>query len=589
MTTERAKPSLMNRLNRWRANPWARLALLISILLVIFMVWITPLPFRTYPTQRILIRGGISFALLFYGYVVLYWRAANPVLGLRRWGLLAAVAGGMIMAIQLHYLDRFPQLNQIDEVHNWSVQWTFANTGLLGEAMYRQFVPLPQPIYDTPHYAVGMLLRLFGDDFWQARFARMLLSMLALPFIYLCGKHMYGPRTGLMAVVAALLLLPPTAYVRPDFFVGVMLSIGLYVYLRSQDSKRFAAHYLVGLLIALTVEGHPSAYRFGLAAGLLYGARWLGQMVNERRLFIDMRLVALALGGLTSALIYVSIHILPNTEQGLHFFFNNSPAVIENRLGAALGILNRQALIWAGTSAFELALLLLGAILAFYGAVRGHHGDRLLVAMVVVGQLTLMGTYAFYREFYQVHWLPIYSLLIGRLLAGALPKKIGMGGEVPTTAGRWAMAVVTVAACLLMMYMRAVFAANDPSRQEFTQIAKQIKASLPPALVVVANENYFMELQSLNFYGIQTVTTPNWFLVDLQGYALWEATNPDVFIITPGMDTPKYTDYASIRAYMRDHGFELRRCFYGDKRIAKAYSRAPIEGWEVDSRCRPGF
>src|SRR5689334_21301093 len=140
---------------------------------------------------------------------------------------------------------------------------------------------------------MGFVLRFFGDTLWQSRFARMLLACLALPFIYLCGKIMYGKRTGVWAVVLAALLIPPTAYVRPDVFVGVMLSAALYVYWRAQNTRRPWMHYLAGLTVGLAGEGHPLAYRFGLAFALIYFVRWVYEMRQTRRVFLDGRLVAL--------------------------------------------------------------------------------------------------------------------------------------------------------------------------------------------------------------------------------------------------------------------------------------------------------
>ena len=195
------------------------------------------------------------------------------------------------------------------------MQWTFANTGLLGDTLYKQMIPIPQPIYDTPHYVLGFLLRFIGDTFWSARFARLLMACLALPFIYLSGKRMYGARTGLFAVAFAMILLVPTAYVRPDVFVGVMLSVALYVYLRAQTTRRPWMHYLTGLCVALGGEGHPLAYRFGIAFALIYLARWVYEMWHSRRLFIDGRVFALALGGFTEVVIYLGIHIHNRTSE----------------------------------------------------------------------------------------------------------------------------------------------------------------------------------------------------------------------------------------------------------------------------------
>ncbi len=51
-------------------------------------------------------------------------------------------------------------------------------------------------------------------------------------------------------------------------------------------------------------------------------------------------------------------------------------------------------------------------------------------------------------------------------------------------------------------------------------------ANLPQDAIVVGSPEYFMELRSPNYYGIEAITTPNWFLVKYQGYELWQVTRP---------------------------------------------------------------
>ncbi|HVO43330.1 MAG TPA: glycosyltransferase family 39 protein, partial [Aggregatilineales bacterium] len=313
-------------LSALRSNAIVRPVGLLIGIAVVAAIWLTPSQDSSLSSlQREAIRGWEMLVVLAIVYAGLFWQADDVAIPWPAWFMAATVIGAAIVIVAFHYLDRFPQINLIDELHNWSVQWTFAHTGLLGESMYRQMIPLPQPMYESTHYLGGFLLRFFGDTFWQARFARLLLTLLALPFIYLSGKRMYGARAGLFAVVFALLLIVPVDYVRPDFFVGLTLSVGIYLYLRAQTTRRPWLHYLTGLCVALGGEGHALAYRFGIALAFLYGIRWLYEMWTTRRLFLDGRLVALGLGGATGMMIFLGIHILPNLDQGLHFAENNAP------------------------------------------------------------------------------------------------------------------------------------------------------------------------------------------------------------------------------------------------------------------------
>jgi hypothetical protein len=577
-------------LPRWlqtlRTRPSFYVAIVGGGTLLLLTIWLTPFRMPTTSLQRELLRGYASAAILVVTYFSLFWCGRDTLVSWRSWLIVGGVAASIALFLTVHYLDRFPQLNRIDELHNWVVQWTYANTGLLGDTLYRQMIPLPQPIYDSPHYVLGWLLRFIGDTFWQARFARLLMACLALPFIYLAGKRMYGKQAGLLATVVGLILLAPTAYVRPDVFVGVMLSVALYVYLRAQDTRRPFIHYLTGLCVALAGEGHPLAYRFGIAFALLYGVRWLYQMWQSRRFYIDGRLIALGMGGFTGMLIYLAIHILPNTDQGLHFATNYSPIsrTAREQLEAAFFILMLQFEVWIGTSPFELLFVALGVAIAVSGF---KHGDRVLLTLLVVSEVLMLATYGYYREFYQVHFLPVFSLLAGRALANLSGMLIG---HFPAGAGRRSTLVLVSMALVVSLgslAQSARSASNDTERAEFTAIARQLKHDLPKDAIVVGAENYFMEIRSLNYYGIQTVTTDQWFKVKYQGYDLWEATNPDIFILTSELDTPRYTDLWSIYRYMDENGFKFVRCYTETGLIrSRVYVRTMPPGWKVNETCQ---
>jgi hypothetical protein len=568
-----------------RSNVIVRtVAMLIGVILI-YAIWTTPFEgIALSSLQRETIRGWASLAILAIVYIGLFYQTRPITLPWALWFAAAALAGAAVVILAVHYIDRFPALNLIDELHNWSVQWTFANTGLLGEAMYRQMIPIPQPLYPGAHYLSGILLHFIGDGFWQARLARMLLTMLALPFIYLSGKRMYGARAGLFAVVFALLLIVPDAYVRPDFFVGIMLSIAIYVYLRAQKARRPWLHYLAGLCVALGMEGHALTYRFGVAFALLYGLRWIYEMKKNRCIFLDKRFVALVLGGATGLILYLSINILPGLDQGLHFasFYGPLGRTVESQVADASNLIQQQIEIWVSTSPFEFIFVILGLGLALF---RFEDGDRLLLAMFFVSEGLLLVTYTYYRPYYQVQLLPVFSLLAGRLVANVFDTRVRnrlqAGGL-----DRLSMAFMVFAIAFLVLNASAVDAASDPLRDDYTQIGKSLKTDLPTDKIIVGNEAYFLQFRSMNYYGIQTVTTPGWFKVNFDGVGLWVVTNPDIFILSPEIDTPRYTDLSSINQYMLINSFNLVRCYSGDNGLvhAQVYARDSV-GMKADGSC----
>ena len=132
------------------------------------------------------------------------------------------------------------------------------------------------------------------------------------------------------------------------------------------------------------------------------------------------------------------------------------------------------------------------------------------------------------------------------------------------------MAVMVFASAFLVLNASAVDAASDPLRDDYTQIGKSLKADLPADKIIVGNEAYFLQIRSMNYYGIQTVTSPGWFKVNYDGYYLWMVTKPDIFILSPEIDTPRYTDLESINYYIDNNGFKLVRCYTGNNGLIHA-------------------
>jgi len=508
----------------------------------------------------------------------------NRSVGVQWWVLLCVVAAGLGLLIAVVYIDRFPLLDTLDELHNWVVQWTYARTGLLGDWFYRQMIPLPQPIYDSFHIPAALMLRVIGDTFWHARLTRLLLSLIALPFIYRSGVMLYGKRPALMACAISVFFLIPTNFVRPDYGVGIMLAVGFYVYLLAEKHDRPVLHYLTGLLIGLGGEGHPLAYRFGVAFGLIYIAHWVVEMRRRKRFFIDGRTLALGFGGGTAILIYLLVHILPGWEQGTHFATSYAPAArtVGEQIQAGIDILMRQVEVWVESNPIEFLLFVPGLIFAIF---RRQKGDRLILFILAVSEVLMLVTYGYYRAFYQVHFLPLFALLMGKVLADGIDNKAQPRAANGGPLHQLVLAGTVLAICAGALFLRASNSA-DPQRNEFEAIGRQLAATLPPNLKVVGNEDYFVAWRNPNYYGISTTTTPSWFLVTLQDYPLWVATAPDAFIITPELDISKYVPLDSIYSYMQAQGFTYARCFTATGLIhAHLYLRTLPAGWEPQYGC----
>lgn len=542
------------------------------------------------------LRFCLSISILAAVYFGLFWRASDPQVRWH-WWLLIGILGALIaVVVTVKYMGVFPQIDTLDELHNYIVQWSYAHTGLLGETVFREMIPTPQSVYNLSHAAVGLLMRVIGDTFWQGRFARMLLSFIALPFIYNCGKLLYGRRAGLLAVVISFVYLAETAYARPDVMVGVILSIGLYAYLKAEqidhpilrlagakiDQFKFSPllHFIAGFVIAFSVEGHLLAYQFGVGIALIYLAHWGQHLWQRKRLFIDGRMVALGLGASLALLIYVSIHILPDPKQAIHFLISYAPSdrTSSEQAAAALFIIQRQIEVWLETSPIETWIMLVALVLAVR---RFQRGDRLILTLLIVSEALTVATYGYYRAFYQVHFLPLVALLIGKALADGFDLAAGVR---PSYARMSQLALASMALVVtLSVFTDAANTTTDPMRAEFEAIGQQLAATIPDSDVVVANEDYFLTMPRMNFYSISIIATPTWFIPTVQGLDLWNQLQPDVFVISSQIDNPKYVPLETIYEYMELHSFKNVRCYTASGLItAQVWVRTLPPGWSWD-------
>ena len=585
-----------------RERLWFRAVVIVPLTVFMTGYWLRfPDILRDIPHPYI--RFWASVTILAIVYFGLFWRAESESrpLAWRWWLLIGGIGVAVALTVGLRSVGRFPQLDTLDELHNYIVQWTYAHTGLLGESIFREMIPIPQPLYDSPHAVIGFLMRILGDTFWQSRFIRLLLSLLALPFIFNIGKILYGRRAGFFAVVIGLIYLLPTAYSRPDFAVGVLMSIGIYTYLkaeqidhpllrlpghwaaqlRARDRFQFSPllHFLTGLFVGMSVEGHLLSYRFGVAFALIYLASWAGRIWQRRRLFLDGRIIALAFGAAVALLIYLSLHIIPGWEQAVHFLGGYAPSTTAGDQGAtALLIIARQVDIWQQTTPVELWLLLVAVLLAW---LRFNRGDRILLTLLLVSEGLMLTTYSYYRVFYQAHYLPLVALLIGKLLADGFDFASGpRPGR--ARASQLVLATMTLCVSLAVLTDNAVQSV-DPMRTEYEAISTQLAATIPEDKIVLANEDYFLHMRRMSFYSISTVATPTWFLTTVQGLPLLEQLQPDIIISSPQIDIPRYVPSTSIYRYLIEHQFREARCYTATGLItAHVWVRTLPPGWSWD-------
>src|SRR5258706_2578763 len=118
------------RLPRWlatlRCSGLFHAAIWVGGLLVMLGIWTTPFQIFLTPLQRELLRDYGTAAVLVAAYLALFWQEREIHVPWPYWVALSAVVIAVALVVTLAYLDRYPQLNTLDELHNWVVQWTYA-------------------------------------------------------------------------------------------------------------------------------------------------------------------------------------------------------------------------------------------------------------------------------------------------------------------------------------------------------------------------------------------------------------------------------------------------------------------------------
>src|SRR4051812_16863284 len=104
-----------------RSYRWFYPAVFAVTVILLTWIWITPFPVKLFALEKELIRGSASLAVIGIGYLATYWYAVDRLIGYRTWVLVGSAVCFLTLIIALHYVDRFPQLNRIDELHNWHV------------------------------------------------------------------------------------------------------------------------------------------------------------------------------------------------------------------------------------------------------------------------------------------------------------------------------------------------------------------------------------------------------------------------------------------------------------------------------------
>ncbi len=120
--TKRRSVNMPRALLNLRSNASLRPVGLVLGTVVLTAIWTTPFQNITLSSlQSETIRGWATLATLAIVYFALFYQSKSVTLPWAAWLAVAVIIGAAVVILAVHFLARFPQLNLIDELHNWSV------------------------------------------------------------------------------------------------------------------------------------------------------------------------------------------------------------------------------------------------------------------------------------------------------------------------------------------------------------------------------------------------------------------------------------------------------------------------------------
>jgi len=434
------------------------------------------------------------------------WKAAPtgaPAARRTRDRLLGIAAIVAVVALHLFTLLRVP-LPFVDEAHLASPALALVQTGRdLGS------MSVSAATQDDGRWlhgsllglsAQGLAIRALGISLFSVRLASLVFGLLLLLAVYAIGHRLYGPRTGLAAVLLASLSLtffgsPHVA--RYDVMVAALGfgAVALYV---TDDSRGLSARsVLSGLAIGLAFELHPNAvlYLPPVAALFLLDYGWSTPRSSRFWGFVA--------GGCAGLAFYAYLHLLPRLDAGVAPLASRLVQVNStlgySRVPPIFG--GPQEWLQSAVDTFTMFLrisdlrapLVVGAVL--FLAVRRSPSDRKLLALFGVLLLEFLALVSLHKPgYYDIELSPAADLVLAAVVVNhlGLPSRPSVPAML-RTALIWGL--------LIGAFYRTVLPSIlDDSLDDYNATLTRLQAAIPPGSVITGDQYFWFGFPDYDFF-----------------------------------------------------------------------------------------
>jgi 4-amino-4-deoxy-L-arabinose transferase-like glycosyltransferase len=188
--------------------------------------------------------------------------------------MLALLATLALLLAGLVTVSFYPSVH-VDESWNADRAWNRLQTGKNYSTMDVGPFPSGKGI-GSPPIASGVLMwsyRLFGLGLLQTRLPSLVFGGVLLIATFCAGRLLYGPRSGLLALLMLSVSWPfleSSRRARPDIIVVAFVMTALCLALWGMRSEKLLPNSVAGVLVALSVAAHQNGVLFVIALGVVY-------------------------------------------------------------------------------------------------------------------------------------------------------------------------------------------------------------------------------------------------------------------------------------------------------------------------------
>ncbi|MBN1966265.1 MAG: hypothetical protein JW910_16575, partial [Anaerolineae bacterium] len=187
-------------------------------------------------------------------------------LELPAWGAYLPRLVGIISIVFLFVLTMgYPALKWTDEGFAANAAWSSAQTGKTTISMFEPGQEMEA--VSMMYRGLGLWFEQFGISLASARVFTFALAVTALAISFVTARKLFGETEAWTAVIVGAFGFISINYLHQDVEAAVWLAVAYALFVVAEQTGKPWLHVLVGLAVALSVDGHPIAYRFGLAFG----------------------------------------------------------------------------------------------------------------------------------------------------------------------------------------------------------------------------------------------------------------------------------------------------------------------------------